>query len=178
MADMGQQRISTCGRYGAAKIRSFGAAVVSVLAYGSEAWLLDGVLMASLRGWCVKCMVRLTVRGHRDECVEPSFPVVDKIRSDKLKCLEFVLRSDESNLVRQAVVVMVEDCLAGRRSAGRTVIKDASKHTTLSVLVEIARDRSSWGSLVSEICPRIRKDKKDNKADIDITIGCKDMINY
>ena len=37
----------------------FGATVVSVLAYGSEAWLLDGNMMASLRGWCAKCMVRL-----------------------------------------------------------------------------------------------------------------------
>lgn len=67
-----------------AKIRLFGAAVVSVLAYGSETWLLDGGLMASLRGWCAKCMVRLTGRGHRDECVDPSFPVVDKIRSGRL----------------------------------------------------------------------------------------------
>ena len=135
-------------------------------------------LMASLRGWCAKCMVRLTDRGHKDECVDPSFPVVDKIRSGRLKWLGHVLRSDQSNLVRQAVVVMVEDCLAGRRSAEGTVIMDAPKHTTLAELVEIARNRFRWGSLVSEICPKIRKDNKDNKTSIDISIGCKDMINY
>ena len=37
----------------AAKVRLFGAAVVSIL-YGSEAWLLDDKLEASLRGWCAK----------------------------------------------------------------------------------------------------------------------------
>lgn len=55
---------------------------------------------------------------------------------------------------------------------------DAPKHTTLAGLVEIARSRFRWGSLVSEICPKIRKDNKDNKTGIDITIGCKDMIHY
>ena len=29
-------------------------------------------------------MVRPNDRGHRDECVDPSFPVVDKIRSGRL----------------------------------------------------------------------------------------------
>ena len=46
--------------------------------------MLDGDLMASLGGWCAKCMVRPNDRGHRDECVDPSFPVVDKIRSGRL----------------------------------------------------------------------------------------------
>ena len=46
-----------------------------------------------------------------------------KIRSDRLKWLGHALRSDQSNLVRQAVVVLVEDCncLAGMRSAEGTV---------------------------------------------------------
>ena len=70
-------------------------------------------------------MARLTDRGHRDECVDPAFPVVDKIRIGRLKWLRHVLRSDQSNLVRQAVVVVVEDCLAGRRSPEGTVIMDA-----------------------------------------------------
>ena len=61
--------------------------------------MLDGDLMASLGGWCAKCMVRLTGRGHRDGCVDPSFPVVDKIRSGRLKWLGHVLRSDQNNLV-------------------------------------------------------------------------------
>ena len=55
---------------------------------------------------------------------------------------------------------------------------DAPKHTTLAELVEIARSRAAWGSLVSKICSKIRKDDKDNKTGIDITIGCKEMINY
>ena len=124
-------------------------------------------------------MVRLTDRGHRDECVDPSFPVVDKIRSGRLKWIGHVLRSNESNLVRQDVVV-VEDCLAGRRSTEGTVIMDAPKHTTLAELVEPARSGFTWSSLslVSKICPKIRKDNKDNKAGIDITIGCIYMINY
>ena len=51
----------------AAKVQLFvGAAVVSILVYGSEAWLLDDKLEASLRGWCAKCMVHITGRGVRD----------------------------------------------------------------------------------------------------------------
>ena len=54
--------------------------------------------------------------------------------------------------MRQAVVVMVEDCLADRRSVEGTVIMDAPKHTTLAELVEIARSRFRWGSGCSHGC--------------------------
>ena len=49
-----------------AKIRLFGAAVVSILVYGSEAWQLDSKLEASLRDWCAKCMT-LLLQVHQIE---------------------------------------------------------------------------------------------------------------
>ena len=57
------------------KIRLYGAVVVSVLVYGSEAWLLDSALEASRRGRCAKCMVHITGIEVRDECVSSSYPL-------------------------------------------------------------------------------------------------------
>ena len=67
------------------KIRLFGAAVVSALVYGSEAWLLDSALEASLRDWCAKCMVHTTEREVRDECASPPYPLVNQVRQKRLK---------------------------------------------------------------------------------------------
>ena len=51
--------------------------------------LLDNALdhEASLRGWCAKFMVHITGREVRDECVSPSYPLVNQVRQKRLKWL-------------------------------------------------------------------------------------------
>jgi hypothetical protein len=152
-----------------AKIRLFGAAVVSVLVYGSEAWLLDSALEASLRGWCAKCMVHITGRGVRDECVSPSYPLVNQVRQKRLKWLGHVLRAGEENLVRAAVVKMCKGCIKGGRTAGGTVLMDAPEFKTVEGLMAAAEDKLEWNSLTNSLCPKVRKERK-NKTGIDVFV--------
>jgi hypothetical protein len=142
-----------------AKVRLFGAAVVSILLYGSEAWHLDDKLEASLRGWCAKCMVHISGRSVRDECVSPSFPSVAKVRQKRLKWLGHVLRSGEESLVRQAVIKLYRGCVEGSRQAEGTVVMDAPKCSTVEELIEAAGDREAWNLLTNAFCPTIRRQR-------------------
>ena len=67
------------------KIRLFDNGVVSVLVYGCEAWVLDESVQASLRGWCARYMSKLTGRSIREECVDPTFKLVGKVRMRRLR---------------------------------------------------------------------------------------------
>ena len=153
------------------KIRLFGAAVVSILVYGSEAWQLDSKLEASLRGWCAKCMTHITGREVRDECVSPSYPLIAKIRQKRLMWLGHVLRSGRENLVRQAVVRICRGCIDGSRQADGTVLMDAPKFCSVEGLVEAAEDRATWNSLTNSMCPVVRKQRKNNRGSIDTLVA-------
>ena len=124
-----------------AKIRSFGAAVVSVLGYSSKAWLLDSALEASLRDWCAKCKVHIIGREVKDECVSPSYPLVNQVRQKRLKWLGHVLRAGEENLVRAAVVKMCRGCIKGSMTAPGTVPMDAPEFKTVEGLMSTAEDK-------------------------------------
>ena len=114
---------------------------VSVWVYGSGAWVLDSALEASLRGWCAKFMVHTTGREVRDECVSPSYPLVNQVRQKRLSWLGHVLRAGEENLVRAAVVKMCRGCIKGSRTAAGTVLMDAPEFKSLEELMVAAEDK-------------------------------------
>ena len=149
-----------------AKVKLFGAAVVSVLVYGSEVWVMDEALTASLKGWCAKCMVRVTGRTHKEECTDPTYPLIAVIRQRRLKWLGHVLRAKESSLVRKAVVGLVVDCIEGNRQAAGTIVMDAPPHSSIEDLVEIAENKELWNSLVNVLHPNIRKKRKNGSIDV------------
>ena len=151
------------------KIRLFGATVVSVLVYGSEAWLLDNAFEASLRGRCVKCMVHITGREVRDECVSPLYPLVNQVRQKRLKWLGHVLRAGEENSVRAAIIKMCRWCIKGNRTAACTVSMDAPEFKTVEGLMATTEDKLEWNSLTSSLCPKVRKERK-NKTGIDVFV--------
>lgn len=94
-----------------AKLRLFDSGVVSVLIYACEVWMLDSGLQRSLRGWCARLVSRLTGRSIREECVDPTFPLVERVRARRLRWLGHVLRSSEQNLVRRVLVEQCEEVL-------------------------------------------------------------------
>ena len=66
-----------------------------------------------MRGWCAKFIVHIIGRGVRDECVSPSFPVIEKVRQTRSRWLGHVLRADRKNLVRQAIIKVRRGCIGG-----------------------------------------------------------------
>jgi hypothetical protein len=137
-----------------AKLRLFEAAVVSVLVYGCEAWMLDESLMASLRGWCAKCVTRLTGQSIRDENRHPTYPLVMKVRQRRLKWLGHILRSDESNMVRVAVLQLAGEQLSGQASVG-SLLMDAPRFSSIGELLELASDRELWNEMQNALCAKL-----------------------
>ena len=114
-------------------------------------------------------MVHITGRGVRDECVSPSYPLVNQVRQKRLKWLGHVLRAGEENLVRAAVVKMCKGCIKGDRTAGGTVLMDAPEFKTVEGLMAAAEDKLEWNSLTNSLCPKVRKERK-NKTGIDVFV--------
>jgi hypothetical protein len=135
------------------RLRLFEAGVVSVLVYGSEAWMLTEETQASLRGWCARCVSKITGRTIRDECVDPTFDLVGRLRSRRLKWLGQLLRNkNEELLVRRVVAVQCEQALeAGCYRAG-SLFMDAPKHNTVEELVA-ASHMPEWAKLVKALKP-------------------------
>ena len=88
----------------AQKIALYERGVLSVLLYGCEAWILDDRLQRMLRGWNSRCLHRITGRGFREECVEPTMDIIAKVRGRRLKFLGHVLRREDSSLLKQVLL--------------------------------------------------------------------------
>jgi len=135
------------------KLRLFACAVVSVLTYGNEIWKLDETVKKKLRGWCARCLAVITGRSIRDETVEPSFDLVARLRSRRLRWAGHILRLEEASLIRRMLIATVErDLEAGRRHAGG-LLEDAPAFETVAQLLELAEDRKGWRVLVRDLLP-------------------------
>ena len=135
-----------------AKLRLFDSGVVSVLAYACEVWMMDADLQRSLRGWCARLVSQITGRSIRDECVDPSFPLIERVRARRLRWLGHVLRSSEQHLVRRVLVEQCEEVLAAGQDYPRgSVMMDAPGHRSMEQLVELANDRSEWRLYVNPL---------------------------
>jgi hypothetical protein len=133
-------------------MRLFDGGVVSVLVFGCEVWMLNDATMASLRGWCARCVSKVTGRSIREECVDPTYPLVLKVRARRLRWLGHILRSHEGHLVRRVLMAQCQQCLMdGAAYPVGSIMMDAPPHESMAELVEIAEDRSKWRGLVHDI---------------------------
>ena len=79
-----------------------------MLVFGCEVWMLNDATMASLRGWCARCVPKVTGRSIREECVDPTYPLVLKVRARRLRWLGHILRSHEGHLVRRVLMAQCQ----------------------------------------------------------------------
>lgn len=120
------------------KIRLFAAAVCSMLAHGSEAWILSEGLCKSLRHWCACCLTIITGRSVRDESVRPSFDLVRRLRARRLKWLGGILRMDDSRILHRVVMRQQPPHAQG------SLLADAPVHRSMIELKRMAEDQESW----------------------------------
>lgn len=125
------------------KIRLFEAAVVSIFVYGCEVWGLTARNAKMIRGWCSRCLVKITGRSHREECVDPAIDLVGMIRKRRLKYVGHALRKDDTHLVRQVMVHKLEDGLRGGRSTS-SILMDVPEYRCLEDVVRMAEDKDNW----------------------------------
>jgi hypothetical protein len=152
-----------------AKVRIYACAVVSVLTYGSEIWRFDEKSMRQLRGWNARCLVIITGRDYRAETVEPTFDLLGRLRSRRLRWAGHILRLEEASLLRRVLLAQVEEELQGgaaRARAAGGLLKDAAPYSSVEELLVLARDRKGWQASVHALLPaqeRVKKKKKGRK---------------
>jgi hypothetical protein len=139
------------------KLKLFGAAVVSVLEYGCEVWRFDNKLQSTLKGWCARKVSLFTGKSIREECHDPSFNLVNRIWSKRLKWLGKILRADESYMVRKALIDWARHTVV--YPAG-SIMEGAPKHESIEDLVALAQDMDGWSAVVNAY-----KCKSGNSAD-------------
>ena len=145
----------------AAKLRIYACAVVSVLTYGNEIWDVGEKTKATIRGWNARCLARITGREYRAETVEPSFDLLSRLRSRRLRWAGHILRSDELNLLRRVLLAQTEQELMEGSSvaSGGGLLMDA-KFCSVEDLLLQAQDKKGWRVAVRELLPDSEKAKE------------------
>jgi hypothetical protein len=134
-----------------AKVRIYACAVVSVLTYGNEIWRMDAKTQASLRGWNARCLAAMTGRSFRDETVDPTFDLLSRLRSRRLRWAGHILRQEESSLMRRVLLASVELGLEGPEAGG--ILIDAPGFASEEQLLLMAGDMEEWRAAVRALLP-------------------------
>jgi hypothetical protein len=124
------------------KLRIYAMGVVSILTYGVETWDLTETMLARLRCWNARCLTVITGRAVYDEIKSPTFDLVPRMLSRRLRWLGHAMRGKEDGLVRRTICGQVE-ALRGSYPEG-WVLGEAPED-----LEERVTDREFWRELTS-----------------------------
>ena len=90
-------------------------------------------------------MHRITGRSYRDEATSPTYDLLEHILARRQKWLGHVLRSHEAFLPRRVLLGEVQEHKAqGRPYKHGSLLSEASTHSSVEELVEIAELRDEW----------------------------------
>jgi hypothetical protein len=135
------------------KIRIFACAVVSILTYGNEIWRFTEKIQSKLKGWNARCLAVITGREIADECRTPSFDLVSRLRSRRLRWAGHILRSEESSLLRRMLLATAEQDLVSGAPKSGGLLMDAPSFASTEQLLELAEDREAWRHAVHVLLP-------------------------
>jgi len=135
------------------KVRLYTAAVVSLLTYGCESWILtEEVIMRKLNGCNSQMLSRITGNDVRTEArsTTSSFDVVKHIRVRRLRWLGQILRGNQGRLLFKAMEAQHSMQIPGN------LFMDAPPHIHLQDLVNQSYDKTFWKSLEASIPSHLR----------------------
>ena len=72
----------------------YSAAIISVLTYGCSGWELTPELLRFLNGWNGKRVAFITEREIPEECRDPTFDLVARIKLQRMKHARDTLRAE------------------------------------------------------------------------------------
>ena len=134
------------------KLRMFQSGVVSVIEYGCEVWMMTSSVQATLRGWCAKLVSKISGRSIREECVDPKYDIISKVRARRLRWLGHVLRCNDTYMVRRVLLAQVGQWMeSGRPCPEGSILMDAPHYESVEHLVKMAEERDEWRALVNAI---------------------------
>jgi hypothetical protein len=127
------------------KLRLYMAGIVSIVAYGVEAWDMTEKIKTRLRGWNSRCLHMITGRSYRDEALIPTFDLVACILSRRQKWLGHMLRSNEAFLARRVLLGEAQHHKSqGLQYKPGSLLSEAPSHSSAEELVEIGELRDEW----------------------------------
>ena len=136
-----------------AKVRIYACAVVSVLTYGNEIWSLNSKTISKIRGWNARCLAVMTGRDFREETVSPTFDLISRLRSRRLRWAGHILRMEDSSLLKRVLLEQVKKELEQSQREDGGLLMDAAEFKSVEELVDLAQDRKSWRSRVLDLLP-------------------------
>ena len=85
--------------------------------------------------------------------MDPSFDLVARLRSRRLRWAGHILRLEEASLIRRLLIATVErDLEEGKRHAGG-LMEDAPVFKSVEQLLELAADEDGWRVSVLDLLP-------------------------
>ena len=138
---------------------------------GYETWSLDAKALSSLEGWGAWCICRIMGRVVADECRHPTIDLSQELRARRLRWVGYVLRLDETHLVKGTQLARAEKFSGGSYPAGFVLAK-APAHASTGELIQLAVDRGGWCREVlwihpSLVCHSSRLGKKQIAASVE-----------
>ena len=152
------------------KLQLYSAGVVSRLTHGHETWRLDRRTRATITGWNARCLAIITGNSIADECRNPTFALVEKLRARRLRWAGQVLRQNtDQSLVKQVLIALVQTELDPDSTLKRPhldLLMDAPEFNTLEELLALAEDTHGWATEVRKLDPDLQNNKQQPHTEI------------
>jgi hypothetical protein len=132
------------------KMELYQAAIVTVLAHGSESWCFDTKLCSTLRGWNSRCLVHITGNHWSDECRHPTFDLIACLKKRRLKNIReelWLLADGEDRWTASGILCTAERMLEAGGYPKGFVLEDAPTHNCVEDLMNISPDE--WDAALS-----------------------------
>ena len=100
--------------------------------------------MRRLNGWNSLRLHIVTGRSIREEAVTPSYDLVGKLRTRRLKWVGHILRQDEGTLLREVLLARCREFLNAGGYPEGFLLMDAPTHNSAEDLVALAQDKEAW----------------------------------
>ena len=128
------------------KLRLYSAAIISVLTYGCSGWELTPELLRFLNGWNGKRVAFITEREIPEECRDPTFDLVARIKLQRMKHAGDILRAEEQFLPRRILLADVDRGVWEGGLLMDTRTRDKKE------LIDLATRKQDWNRMCREVC--------------------------
>ena len=119
------------------RLRLYAVLIVMTMAYGSSAWLFTPDIRKSLNGVSSKMLSSITKNNNYEEAKNPSFNVVEHVKSRRKSYLGHLLRLDENRTVRR---FLLELSPSERPYMEGSLLKEVNEES-VELMIERARNR-------------------------------------
>ena len=134
------------------KLDIYSAAVVSVLIYGCEIWVLDKAALDKLRAWNCRKLVVISGFDFREEYLAPEVDVAGAVRTRRLLWAGDILTAQEDFLPRRVAVAELNTFQSLGRPGGLFMdMPEFRNHTDIDGLVQIILNKPVWRRWVDRI---------------------------